>query len=154
MFVFGTIRSKFHCVRKTWQLKTPHQKWQTIFNTGRVACDAVGVRMYSDNKIVWYTSFGAIIISTCVALILYTIPFYCLRNEFIRSIECSCPLGIIIPVSTLCVFVTDLAFFVWNSNQWRVFEGISSNASAVRMHKYIFCKFIYLICTRKDASSH
>lgn len=102
MFGPNIVSSKFHRIRERWELKTPKQKWESLFNTGRKAAELAGSRVYSDNKHVWYTPAGAIVISTCIAMILYTIPFYCLRNEFVRSIECSCPLGIIIPVSLIC----------------------------------------------------
>lgn len=96
--MFG-LRSKIDDMRQKWQLKTPKQKFAAIFDTGRMASEALGIRVYSDMKTYWYTPFAGVVILTCFALIFYTIPFYCLRNEFIRSIECTCPLGIIIPVS-------------------------------------------------------
>lgn len=99
MFGFGILCAKFDRLQMKWHAKTPKQKWHIIFNSGKVTCDFIGVRVYSDNRTVWNTGLGAIVISTCFLLIFYTIPFYCARNEYIRSIECSCPLGIVIPVS-------------------------------------------------------
>lgn len=99
MFGFGIFRARIDRWQMKWQSKTPKQKWEAIFSTGEMTCDLTGVRIYSDMKNTWKTGIGAVVISTCLSMILYTIPFYCARNEYIRSIECSCPLGIIIPVS-------------------------------------------------------
>lgn len=99
MFGMGILRAKIHSVQFRWQSKTPKEKWDILFETGRISSEVLGIRIYSDVKTGWYTLIGAIVITSCIALITYTIQFYCVRNEFVRSIECSCPLGIIIPVS-------------------------------------------------------
>lgn len=105
MFGFGILRAKIDRLQMKWQSKTPKQKWQIIFNTGKVSSELIGIRVYGDMKTIWKSGICAVVISTCLLMILYTIPFYCIRNEYIRSIECSCPLGIIIPVSFIVCFV-------------------------------------------------
>lgn len=99
MVGLSVLRAKFDGLQMKWQSKMPKQKWEIIFNTGKVSCELTGVRVFSDMKTGWYTGLGPVVVSTCLAMIFYTIPFYCARNEYVRSIECSCPLGIIIPVS-------------------------------------------------------
>lgn len=95
------LRAKLDRLQMEWQSKTPTQKWKIVFNTGKVSSELLGLRIYSDMKRGWKSGIGAVVIFTCLSMILYTIPFYCLRKEYIRSIECSCPLGIIIPVSLI-----------------------------------------------------
>lgn len=90
---FGLLQSTCQNVRKKWQVKTPKQRWEFLINFGRVLCEMIGVRIYSDMKIFWYTGTSAVLITIHFTLTVYTVQYYFRRREFVRGMECTCFIG-------------------------------------------------------------
>lgn len=92
------LLSKYRAALKNWRHRTPKQKFNVLFNIGRVMSEMIGLRVYSDMKIYWYTGSCGILCLLNYAMTFYTIQYYFRRNEFVRGMECTCFIGI-----TTCV---------------------------------------------------
>lgn len=100
---FGILQSKYRNIRKKWQEKTPKRKWDFIFNIGRVMSELIGLRIFSDMKIYWYTASSAVLLTLNYFVTAYTIQYYFRRSEFVRGIECTCFVGITTLVGSLLI---------------------------------------------------
>lgn len=86
-------------IKEWWQAKNPHQKWHTIDEFGKLICESIGIRTYTDMKFYWYTASSGVTAAIYFALNIYTIQFYFYRHEYDRIIECTFLVGAVIGVS-------------------------------------------------------
>lgn len=96
--LFLTLRSKIRCIREWWQAKSPAEKWDTIYNTGRKMCDFIGIHVLSDMRVNWYSASGGLSGAIYLFLTIYTIQYYLRRDEFVRAMECGFLVGLVIAV--------------------------------------------------------
>lgn len=112
-------------VRKTtnflnkFKLKTAKEKWQMLYEAGRIASEVNGIRAYVGRENYWYTAFGGIFLVVCYVLIFFTVQDNFRRNEFIKTIENCCCLGImtvvgLIKIKILIITIKSLAFLLNN----------------------------------------
>lgn len=96
---FNTLKSKYQNAQRAWQSKSPADKWDTIHNIGRFESDIIGIRLFSDMKVNWYSASCGVLIVIFFLLDIYTIQYYLRRNEFVRGMECTYVVGIVVAVS-------------------------------------------------------
>lgn len=95
---FQKLKSKFRRTREWWQIKSPSEKWDFICNIGKVSGNLIGVHVFSDLKIYWYSGSCAVMIAMFFTLVFYTLQYYLLRGEFVRGMECTYLTGVVIGV--------------------------------------------------------
>lgn len=100
---FQTLRSKIQRTQEWWQIKSPAEKWDFIYKIGKVLSHSVGIRVYSDMKVYWYSLSCGLMITIFFTLDLYTIQYYIRRNAFVRGMECTYVLGVVVGVRQKCI---------------------------------------------------
>lgn len=84
---FNRLRSKFYGIREWWMAKSPAEKWITISDLGRIMCESIGIRVFSDMKNYWYTASCGVCAFLYFGLEFYTVQYNLRRNEFVKAIE-------------------------------------------------------------------
>lgn len=97
--LFTSARRTYENVKDKWQTKTPKQKWQHIYNSANVVCEVIGIRILSDMKNYWYSASCGLVGGLYFSLLIYTAQYYFKRKEFTRVLECTCLIGMAVPVS-------------------------------------------------------
>lgn len=95
---FKRLLTKIRGIRQWWMSKSPRYKYETIHNVSRVVCASIGIRVFSDQRNYWYTASCGVCAVIYFALDFYTIQYYLRRNEFVKIIECTYLIGIVIAV--------------------------------------------------------
>lgn len=98
---------KYESVLNSWNVNPPEQKYETLFDFGRMMAELIGIRTFSDMKRYWLTATTAVLVSINLSTTFYTFQYYVRRNAFKRAIECTC----FIPITTL---VSDHVYFLLN----------------------------------------
>lgn len=94
----GTLKSKFDRILNWWEDKTPAQKWDAILQLGIVPGHLIGVHFFCDLLIYWYTGSCALMIGMFYALNIYTIQYYMRRGAFVRGMESTFLVGVVVGV--------------------------------------------------------
>lgn len=89
---------KYH---ENWLIKTPKQKWQSIYNFGDFVAKLVGVRVLSNMKFNWLTPACGLMFLDYLISVVYTIYYYFERKQYLKAIECTCIFGMVAVVSDL-----------------------------------------------------
>lgn len=100
MILLDNLRLKYRNFQAEWSAKTPKQKWEAIYNSGRLPSKIMGMGTYMGVDNPWYAIFGLLALISCYFLILYTIQENFRRNEYIKTIENCCSLGVLTTVSS------------------------------------------------------
>lgn len=88
----------FQRIQEWWQTKSFGEKWDFILGIGIFAGHLIGVRTFSDMKVNWYSASGGVAIVMFFSLNLYTIQYYLRRGAFVRGMECTYLVGVVIGV--------------------------------------------------------
>lgn len=96
--LYQKLKFNFQRIHEWWQVKSPAEKWDLIYNIGKVAGDLIGVHLFRDVRIFWYSGSCALMIATFFILVLYTVQYYLLRGDYIRGMECTYLTGVVIGV--------------------------------------------------------
>lgn len=88
-----TLRATLHEIRNWWLNQRPAHKWMLISDFGRMICETIGIRNFSDMKNYWYTASGGVCLLIYTILDVYTIYYHWRRNEIIKIAECSYLIG-------------------------------------------------------------
>lgn len=108
---FGSFQSRYKDFKEKWHNKTPKEKWQSVYNFSKMTCEIIGIRVLSDIKNYWYTISCGLDGILYFVLVTYTVQYYFRRGEYIRSMECTCLIGIVVLVSfcinfeILCTYI-------------------------------------------------
>lgn len=97
--LFRKLKLKYQRIRIQWQVKSPAEKWDCIINLGKIFGDWIGVRMFGDMKIVWYSALPGICGVIFFLLVLYTLQYDLRRGAFVKAMECTYVVGIVVEVS-------------------------------------------------------
>lgn len=81
------LLKNFQTNRAKWQRKTPKEKFDDLYRLGDKMCRLVGIRIFSDMKVYWYTASDGIMYAIYFLLVIYTIDYYTKRGEFLRGLE-------------------------------------------------------------------
>lgn len=95
---FRAPRLKIQRIREMWQAKSPSEKWDSMYNSGRMMCDFIGIRVLSDMHVNWYSASCGISAALYVFMNIYTVQYYVRRNEFIKGMECTFLVGLVVGV--------------------------------------------------------
>lgn len=82
-----------------WHLRTPKQKWLLIYTVAAEASEIIGVTVYGDLKIHWYTYVPGLFCLLHLTMILTTLSKYSMEGNYARGLECTCSSGMMIAVS-------------------------------------------------------
>lgn len=85
---FKWLLSKLWQIQEWWCSKDPKQKWDLLHDFGRVMCESIGIRIFSDMRNYWYSASCGVCAFLYYLLEFYTIQYYLRRNQFIEAIEC------------------------------------------------------------------
>lgn len=98
---YKSIQNMHEKILIKWRNKSPHQKWKTVYNFARTTCESIGIRVLSDIKNNWYTASCGLDGLLYFALVIYTVQYYFKLGNYVRSMECTCIIGIPVLVSFL-----------------------------------------------------
>lgn len=82
-----------------WRMKTPLQKWQTIYDTGAFFSAWIGLTTYTTLKNSWYSYSSAVVSFFYLFTTSYTIWYYFERGEYLRGLQGTCAVGIVYSVN-------------------------------------------------------
>lgn len=102
--MFDFLKNSYISIRKyheNWLIKTPKQKWQSIYNFGDFVAKLVGVRVLSNMKFNWLTPACGLMFLDYLISVVYTIYYYFERKQYLKAIECTCIFGMVTVVSDL-----------------------------------------------------
>lgn len=85
--------------KEEWHLKTPKQKWLFIYYIPAKMCEVLGIRVFTDSKINWFSYFPLVVAMIHFPSVLYTLWIYHKRGEILIGMQCLCTTGIMISVS-------------------------------------------------------
>lgn len=80
-------------VEAFWHVKTAKQKWQTIMSVSVKMTESMGIRVFSDMKVYWYSYLCGSLMVMYVILVAYTLLYYFLRGEYLRGLDCTYTAG-------------------------------------------------------------
>lgn len=99
------MADKFRKFVEEWRIKTPKQKWQTIYHVGGLLSESIGVQVYTTMEIYWF-SYVAVVLGFVYFLIAsYTIWYYFRQQEYFRGLEGTCSFGIVFAVNCSIDFI-------------------------------------------------
>lgn len=98
MAIKWILFKKLGLVREEWRKKTPRQKWQIVFNAGKISSELIGVKVYGYKKDDWksYTCAFIIIIFFCTAF--NAMWFHYQRDQILWGLQATGCFGIVISV--------------------------------------------------------
>lgn len=92
------IQEKYKSIKKKWLNKTPKEKWSFCHKIGDFSLRVVGVHVFSDNKIYFWSYSSTVIVITYVILSTYTIIVSYMENDFKECFKCLCVSGVMASV--------------------------------------------------------
>lgn len=99
----------FNEFEEEWRKKTPGQKWQTLYSfCDKVAKNIVGIRVFSDMKVNWFSYSGGACSFLYFIFVFYTLWKSHDRGDLLIGMQCTCTTGMLIvvgPKSILLHFV-------------------------------------------------
>lgn len=81
-----------------WRKKTPKQKWLFIYNIAAKSSEAIGIRVYTDLKITWFSYFGAAMGLVHFPCVFHTLWISYKKGELLKGMQCTCTCAIMISV--------------------------------------------------------
>lgn len=79
-------------------MKTPNQKWQTIYHIGRVLSESVGMTVYTTMEIHWYVHVIDVLGFIYFATASYIVWYYFEKREYFRGLQGTCVIGAFVSV--------------------------------------------------------
>lgn len=99
MIFIDNLRLKYQNSQAEWSAKTPKQKWELIYNTGRLPSKIMGMGAYEGRDNNWLSKIAGAALIICYFLIFYTIQGNIRRKEYIKTIENCCSIGVLTSVN-------------------------------------------------------
>lgn len=90
----------FQIARNESLYEISKRKWYILHKYAKAVGQLTGLRTHVGKENLWYSCIGALALVLCYFLIFYTILYNIRYNEYIRTIENCCSLGILMYVST------------------------------------------------------
>ena len=98
---FCDFRAKIRNISEQWQSKTSKEKFLMLYGIPKWMFEIVGLRMYGDCQVGWYSHFGNVLVTYYVSMVSYTIYYWSRKGQFVYGLRCLCGMGIMISVSNL-----------------------------------------------------
>lgn len=90
----------FERFKVEWNKKSPKQKWRAIYDFGgRLSETSVGIRVFSDMKVYWFSYLGGTVSFFHVVFIINTLWVYYKKDDLLRGMQSTCTMGMLITVS-------------------------------------------------------
>lgn len=135
--ILSLIKEKwceFLAIYNEWPTLTPKRKLLILFNLGKYSCLAVGVRLYLDAKIKWYSYFLVVVIGVYYSLAMYTMVYHAMDGHILEGLKCFSISGLYISVCCTCIFTVFLHFYATPFHSNSVFPIIIANTGDVCLH--------------------
>lgn len=87
------ICEKYKSFKERWLSKTPKEKWSFCHKIGDFALRLIGVRVFSDNKIYFWSYSNLILLASYVSLAMYSIFICIMEDKFEECFKCLCISG-------------------------------------------------------------
>lgn len=98
-YQFDDAYNKLKIIWYEWDTLTPRRKWDFFLKIGDVSGRAIGVNIFSSNKLSRFWFIPLIAVSLYYLLVIYTIVSYAKNGHFADGISCLSLSGICISVS-------------------------------------------------------
>lgn len=98
LFIIDSVR-RLRRFRKEWLIKTPQQKWLLIYDAAAMMSKLIGITVYGDMKIYWYSFFLGFVGAIHYSTVFYTRTNYFVKGEYAKSMQCTWTIGIVVSVS-------------------------------------------------------
>lgn len=85
--------------KNKWHVKTPRQKWFVVYEIGVKLSKLIGITVYENVQLRWYSYFPGVIGLIYFSTVFYTLWYYSMKGEFSRGLQCTSSFGIVISVS-------------------------------------------------------
>lgn len=95
------LKRRIHVFRLAWSKKAPKDKWLFLYNIPRTMFELVGVRVFSDLKVNWYSQLGNLLVLYYGSMTSYTLYYYHCKNQLMYGTRCLCGIGILISVKKI-----------------------------------------------------
>lgn len=82
-----------------WRNKTPKEKWQAVYNCGGLLSESIGVTVYTTMDNYWFSYFSEVVSAIYFLTSIYTIWYYYEKQEYLRGLQGTCAIGIVVAVS-------------------------------------------------------
>lgn len=89
---------RFYIILENWRMKSSKQKFQLLYNIPKTMFECVGVRVFSDMHLNWYSNLGHVMVFYYVSMTIHTLYYWGNKNQFIFGTRCLCGMGIMISV--------------------------------------------------------
>lgn len=94
--LYGKIRQFL----ERWDSMTSKQKFLTLYNIPKTMFEMVGVRVYGDCNLNWYSHLGNFMIAYYISMVTHTIYYWGMKGQFFFGLRCLCGMGIMISVNS------------------------------------------------------
>lgn len=101
------LRAKVHNLRENWHWKAPKEKFQMLYNIPKTMFEWVGVRVFGDSQLDYYSHLGNVMVVYYVSMTLHTLYYWGKKDQFIYGTRCLCGMGIMISVNYLVFFIIE-----------------------------------------------
>lgn len=109
----SSLRRQWKMLIEKWRTGSPEQKWKIVYLVGAKASEVIGVTVYGDLVIHWYSYMPGLFGFIHLTSIFYTLLHYSLEGNYSRGLECTCSIGIVISVS----HIDSMIGFIWISKK-------------------------------------
>lgn len=92
------LLKEFQRFLREWHMRTPKQKWLIVYLVGAKTSEAIGITVYGDMQIYWYTYMPGLMGSMHIFLTIYTMWFNFKDGYYKKGMECTCSIGFAISV--------------------------------------------------------
>lgn len=93
------IKEQFEILSEWWKAKTSRQKWRSLYSIPETMMRLVGVRVFSDCQLNWYSHLGNVLVLYYTSMVLHTLYYYNKKDQFFFGTRCLCGTGILISVN-------------------------------------------------------
>lgn len=91
-------------LERIWYRKTPKQKFLMFYIIPQTMFEYVGVRVFSDLDVNWYSYMGNIILFYYLSMSAHTLYYWSKKGQFVYGTRCLCGMGIMISVINFMFF--------------------------------------------------
>lgn len=88
------LEQKFHEYQHQWHSMASKQKWKFLYNIPKKILESIGVRVLSDCKLNWYSSFVFILVYYYVFMCAYTLYYFHMKGQLFFGARCLLGVGI------------------------------------------------------------
>lgn len=86
-------------------MKTPKQKWLIVYNAAKIPSEMIGIRVFGDAKVNWYSCMPGVLGLIYFYTVFYALWFYYQRNEVLRGLQATCTFGMVTSVSIQSILI-------------------------------------------------